>query len=171
MVTAYCTGRSVMTERSGEAQQLERQSHFGAAKEDGRVVLSPFEALFLLETKRIRVLDGRGRVLSHDALKRRLLRAADMPRYAVFADLRRRGYVVKTALKYGADFRVYNRGDNPGKQHARWLLYVAREQGQCDWRTFSAQNRVAHSAKKSMLFAVVDDEDDITYWEARWLRP
>ena len=123
------------------------------------------------ETKRIRVLDGHGSSMTFDVLAKRLLRSADAPLYTVFADLRRRGYTVKTALKYGADFRVYNRGDNPGKQHARWLLYVSRERGSCSWRTFAAQNRVAHSAKKSMLFAVVDDEDDITYWEARWLRP
>ena len=31
-------------------------------------------------------------------------------RYRVYRELRTRGYIVKTALKFGADFRVYNRG-------------------------------------------------------------
>ena len=31
-------------------------------------------------------------------------------KYPVFKDLREKGYVVKTALKFGAEFRVYEKG-------------------------------------------------------------
>lgn len=30
-------------------------------------------------------------------------------KYLVYKDLRTRGYIVKTGLKYGADFRLYER--------------------------------------------------------------
>ena len=39
------------------------------------------------------------------------------------------------------------------------------------WYEFAAKNRVAHSTKKRLLIAVVDDEGDVSYWECRWLRP
>ena len=35
----------------------------------------------------------------------------------------------------------------------------------------SAKNRVAHSTKKNLLLAIVDEEEVITYYEVRWLRP
>ena len=92
-------------------------------------------------------------------------------RYAVFKDLRERGYVVKTALKFGADFRVYDRGVKPGEDHARWVVYPVSEGSTLTWHEFAAKNRVAHSTKKKLLLAVVDNEGDVSYWESGWLRP
>ncbi len=37
--------------------------------------------------------------------------------------MRNRGYIIKTALKFGADFRVYDRGVKPGEDHARWIIH------------------------------------------------
>jgi len=36
-------------------------------------------------------------------------------KYPVFKDLREKGYIVKTALKFGADFRIYDKGQKPGE--------------------------------------------------------
>ena len=85
--------------------------------------------------------------------------------------MRNRGYIVKTALKFGADFRVYDRGVKPGEDHARWILYPVHEGSALTWYEFAAKNRVAHSTKKRLLIGVADDEGDVSYWEARWLRP
>ncbi|HLC72503.1 MAG TPA: tRNA-intron lyase, partial [Candidatus Nanoarchaeia archaeon] len=92
-------------------------------------------------------------------------------RYAVFRDMRSRGYIVKTALKFGADFRVYDRGIKPGDDHAKWILYPVHEGETLTWYDFSAKSRVAHSTRKSLLIGVVDDEGDVTYWQAMWTRP
>ena len=47
-------------------------------------------------------------------------------RSKVFEDLKSKGFVVKTALKYGFDYRVYEKGERPGKRHAkpgqRWTI-------------------------------------------------
>ena len=45
-------------------------------------------------------------------------------RYIVFKEIRNRGYIIKTALKFGADFRIYDRGVKPGEDHARWVVLV-----------------------------------------------
>jgi len=92
-------------------------------------------------------------------------------RYSTFKDLRNRGYIVKTALKFGADFRVYDRGVKPGEDHAKWIIYPVHESETLTWHEFSAKNRVAHSTKKKLMMGVVDDEGDVTYWEVNWKKP
>ncbi|MDI6721905.1 MAG: tRNA-intron lyase, partial [Candidatus Aenigmarchaeota archaeon] len=39
------------------------------------------------------------------------------------------------------------------------------------WYDFSAKNRVAHSTRKNLLLAVVDDENEPTFYEIQWIRP
>ncbi len=169
---AIVRGRGAILENSADAKSLNKSSHFGSVLDDGRIEVSSEEVLFLLETKRVRVLDGRGKPLSFAAASERLLRSStQIARYKAFSDLRRRGYIVKTALKFGADFRVYSKGAQPGKDHARWILYVGKEHDRLPMRDFAARSRVAHGTRKQLLLAIVDDEGDVTYWEARWLRP
>ena len=78
-------------------------------------------------------------------------------RYSVFKDMRNRGYIIKTALKFGADFRVYDRGVKPGEDHARWIIYPVHEGSVLTWYEFAAKNRVAHSTKKRLMMGIVDD--------------
>ena len=85
--------------------------------------------------------------------------------------MREKGYVVKTALKFGADFRVYDKGKKPGKAHAKWIVFAEHESKKLTWHEFSAKNRVAHSTKKHLLLAILDEEGDISYYEVRWMRP
>ena len=85
--------------------------------------------------------------------------------------MRNRGYIIKTALKFGADFRVYDRGVKPGEDHAKWIVYPVHESSTLTWYEFSAKNRVAHSTRKKLLVGCVDEESDVTYWEIAWKRP
>ncbi|MFW6378910.1 MAG: tRNA-intron endonuclease family protein, partial [Nanoarchaeota archaeon] len=59
----------------------------------------------------------------------------------------------------------------PGQDHARWIVYPVHEGERYTWFDFAAKNRVAHSTKKRLLMGVVDDENDVTYWEIKWVRP
>ena len=92
-------------------------------------------------------------------------------RYRVYADLRTRGYVTKTALKFGADYRVYERGVKPGEDHAKWVVYPVNEASILTWYDFAAKNRVAHSTRKRLLIGIVDEEGDVTYYECKWIKP
>jgi tRNA-intron endonuclease len=166
-------GDGIRTENSDTARELFTKSQFGGLLDDGRVQLSPIEAAYLTAKKRTQLVNAKGRAVSLDAFITQV-RKKDKDfwtRYAAFKDLRDRGYVVKTALKFGADFRVYDRGVKPGEDHARWIVYPVSEHKALTWREFSSKNRVAHSTKKNLLISVVDDEGDVSYWEVGWLRP
>jgi tRNA-intron endonuclease len=162
----------VVAEKSDTSRNLYNQSRFGTLLGSGELQFSFIEALFLLEKGKIVVKEGRKKLAFDKLLKlAEELEPQLWTRYCVFKDLRTRGYVVQTALKFGADFRVYGRGVKPGEAHAKWLVFSVSESQGFTWYDFSAKTRVANSTKKRLLIAVVDRENDVTYYEIRWLRP
>lgn len=163
----------VYTENSNEARELYNKSRYGTLLEDGKIQLSLLESYYLFEKNRIIAYDGRNKKISRIQFLRKAQRLEPnfRTKYAVFKDIRDRGYIIKTALKFGADFRVYDRGVKPGEDHARWVVYPVHEGSTLTWYEFAAKNRVSHSTRKKLLIAVVDDENDVSYWESRWLRP
>ncbi|MBD3309746.1 tRNA-intron lyase [Candidatus Woesearchaeota archaeon] len=173
LIKTFYSKERVLTEDSDAARLLYEQSRFGNVIESGKIQLSLLEALYLLEKGKITVLDGRNKEISSEKLikKAQKIEPNFWIRYCVFKDMRNRGYIVKTALKFGADFRVYDRGVKPGEDHARWIIYPVHEGGTITWYEFAAKNRVAHSTKKRLLIGIVDDEGDVTYYEIRWMRP
>lgn len=173
IVKAVLSDDIVLTEDSGEAKELFNQGVYGILLDIGRVQLSLIEAAYLIEKKRIEVLDGRNKVIPFEKFTQKAKRKSKnfWVRYCVYRDMRNRGYVVKTALKFGADFRVYDRGIKPGEDHAKWIVYPVHETSTLTWHEFSAKNRVAHSTKKRLMMGVVDEENDVSYWEIRWVRP
>ena len=172
-VKAYFSRERVLTESSDLARELYNQSRYGELLDDGRVQLSLIEALYLLEKKRLIVYDQRNNSINFEKFLKKSQKVEPnlWVRYCVYKDIRNRGYIIKTALKFGADFRIYDRGVKPGEDHARWVVFPVHEGSSLTWYEFSAKNRVAHSTKKRLLVGCVDDEGDVTYWEIRWLRP
>jgi tRNA-intron endonuclease, archaea type len=163
----------IVTECSDEARALYDTGRYGLQLPDGRLQLSLIESLYLVEKERLLLVDGRGKGVGQSPLLKRAIRLEKnfWVRYQVYRDLRDRGYIVKTALKFGADFRVYDRGVKPGDDHARWIVYPVREGDSLTWYEFAAKNRVAHSTKKRLLIGIADGEGDVTYYEIRWMRP
>ena len=172
-VKAYFSRERVLTESSDNAREFYNQSRYGSLLEDGRVQLSLIEALYLVDKKKLIVHDSKNKEINPENLLKKSQKAEPnfWVRYCVYKDIRNRGYIIKTALKFGADFRIYDRGVKPGEDHARWVVFPVQEGSNFTWYEFSAKNRVAHSTKKRLLIACVDDEQDVTYWECRWLRP
>lgn len=166
-------GERVLTENSDEARELYNQSRYGSLLEDGKVQLSLIEALYLMEKERIELLDSRNKKIDFETFLKKARKKDPnfWVRYCVFKDIRNRGYIIKTALKFGADFRVYDRGVKPGEDHAKWVVYPVHESSALTWYEFAAKNRVAHSTRKRLLIAVADDEGDVSYWEVAWKRP
>ena len=161
-----------VTSVSELARALYEQSRYGEIKED-KVQYSLVEALYLLEKGKLVLKDLKDKDIVFDkALKKAIkLEPNFWVRYIAYRDMRNRGYIVKTALKFGADFRIYDRGVKPGDDHAKWILYPVHESSALTWYEFAAKNRVAHSTKKKLLLGIVDDENDITYYSISWTRP
>lgn len=169
MVTALIQHHQVITENSDAARHL-LKSHFGTKLSDGRIKLAAVEALYLAEKKRLLVVNGKNKQLSFDRLLLKLKYSKELwTSYLVFRDLRSRGYVVKAGLKFGAEFRVYDKYSEG--EHSKWVVFPVQARQKLTWQEFAAKNRVAHSTNKKLLIGVVDDEDDVTYWEVSWLKP
>ena len=162
----------VLADLNDDSRNLYDQSRFGEPYEN-KIQYSLVEALYLLEKGKMNVQDNKSKSIDYDRFIK--LATSIEPkfwiRYCVYRDMRSRGYIVKTALKFGADFRAYDRGIKPGVDHAKWILYPVHETETFSWYEFSAKNRVAHSTRKHLLIACVDEEGDVTYWELAWIRP
>ena len=163
---------SVSAEDTNESRLAYAQSRFGEPIE-GKFLYSLCETLYLMEKKRMTVVDNKKKKVSADAFVQRAKKfeKSFLIRYRAYKDMRSRGYIVKTALKFGADFRIYDRGVKPGEDHAKWIMYPVHEGEDMTLYEFSAKNRVAHSTKKQLLLAIVDDEGDVTYYSIAWTRP
>ena len=170
LIKAVFSGDEIVS-GAKEARDLYSQSLFGEYI-DNKIHYSFSEALYLVDRGKIVVYSKAKKLSLNQILEKcKLIDKKIQTKYIVYKDLRNRGYLLKTALKFGADFRVYDKGQRPGKKHARWILYPINESAELTWQDFSAKNRVAHSTKKNLLVAVVDTEGDITYYEISWIRP
>lgn len=173
VIDALFLNDRVIVEDLDTARELNNQSAFGSLQEDGKLHLSLIESLYLMEKERIKIKDTRKKELDFESFIKKAKKAEPnfWVRFSVFKDLRNRGYILKTALKFGADFRVYDRGIKPGEDHAKWVVYPVKEGSTLTWHEFAAKNRVAHSTKKRLMIGIVDDEGDVTYYEIKWVRP
>ena len=88
----------VLTENSDEARELYNQSRYGSLLEDGKIQLSLLESLYLLEKKKIEIIDGRKKKLKFDDFlkKAQKLEPNFWVRYTVFKNIRDRGYIINS---------------------------------------------------------------------------
>ena len=169
-IKGILSGESIVSS-SKEAKDLYGNRLFGEIIA-GKVTYSLSEALYLVENKKMEVFRNTRKLTFNELFdKCKKIDKKIHVKYTVYKDLRSKGYLLKTALKFGADFRVYDKGKRPGKAHAKWILYPVSEEESLTWHDFSAKNRVAHSTKKNLLIAIVDSEGDITYYEIGWKKP
>jgi len=150
--------------------ELEQRS-YGKRIED-RLELSLVEGLYLVEKKKISAKKGKAKVSFKTLMEHGLkLDKRIHEKYIVYKDLRGRGLVVKTGFKFGCDFRVYKRGvivkrgPKAPTEHTRWIVYCVPEDYACSFQELSRAVRLAHSIRATMLWAIVDNENDITYYE------
>jgi tRNA-intron endonuclease, archaea type len=170
-IKAQLIGPTVSS-NSKPAQDLFAAQRFGE-KVGEKIHYSLSETLFLIETKKLDLYDYRNKKIAAKKITERFhkLDKKFKIKFTVFKNLRSRGYILKTALKFGAEFRVYEPGTKIGEKHAKWILFPISEVESLTWHEFSAKNRVAHSTKKNLLIAIVDEEDDVSYYEIKWIKP
>ncbi len=161
-----------VSSNSREAEALCSTQNFGE-KIGEKIFYSLTETLYLIDEKKLEVLDGQDKIIFREELLKRFqkLDKKFKTKYFVFKDLRKKGFLLKSALKFGADFRVYEKGKQIKKDHSKWLLYAIDENETKKWQDFSAKNRIAHSTKKKLLIAIVDEEGDVSYYESSWIKP
>ncbi len=117
--------------------------------------LTPFEALYLAERGILTLRRLDGREVSVEELRdvcRKSYERFDEA-YAVYADLREKGYVVRSGMKFGATFAVYEHG--PGIDHAPFLVHVLPYESKLDPVEIVRAGRLSHSVRKKFVIATV----------------
>jgi tRNA-intron endonuclease len=169
-IQAYIIGE-IISSNTSEAHALYKKSCFGEPVGE-KIQYTLSEALFLVEKGKMEILSRKQKIPKKELIdKLKRIDKKIQTKYIVFKDLREKGYIVKTALKFGAEFRIYDKGTKPGKKHAKWIVFTDHESKRLTWHEFSAKNRVAHSTKKNLLLAIADQEGDISYYEVKWIKP
>jgi tRNA-intron endonuclease len=164
-----CGDRVILS--GNAAGRIHQRGFFGKPIGGGRLQLAPVEALYLVERGKLEVYEGDSRI-DFDGLMRRFSKDDKLLplKYAVYSDLRNRGHVVRTGLKFGADFRVYEKGDKPPESHSKFLVRVIPEKTRLCLSDISGDVRLSQSVRKKMMYAVVDDEGDVTYYSVERIR-
>ncbi|HRW82842.1 MAG TPA: tRNA-intron lyase [Methanothrix sp.] len=163
LIAGDLSGTKVILGKEGIAELYE-QGSFGRPARGG-LELSLVEAAYLLDRGRIAVrLDGEDLDFRSFFEAATSLEAGFEFRYVVYKDLRERGYYVQPGV---ADFRVYPRGGKPGKTPAEFYVQVISEREPVPLKKLVEPAKVARQMRKRLMLAVVDEESDITFYEAR----
>jgi len=147
-----------------------------------RLELDLIEATYLLEK-------GKLKIYVRENNKKRMVDLREMMKvgesrlnqfhaqYVVYSDLRNKGYLVKTGYKFGAHFRVYEkgvkikRGPKAPFEHTKFIVHAVPEEAAFSLPEMSRAVRLAHNIRATFVWAVVDKENDVTYYEIKRLKP
>lgn len=147
-----------------------------------RVELELIEAAYLLEK-------GKIKIFTKEDSKKKKIELSDLmgiaaksvnefsPQFMVYRDLRDRGYLVKTGFKFGAHFRVYERGvklrrgPKAEHEHTKWVVHAVAEESAFSLPELSRAVRLAHNIRATFIWAVVDKENDVTYYNIQRITP
>jgi tRNA-intron endonuclease len=142
-----------------EGRVLYEQSGYGRLDPDG-VKLSNQEALYLLHRQKIEVTGYTFNTLFTEfASQANFLRS-----FLVYRDLRERGYVVQAGPH---DFRVFRRGEKPGNGESLYLVRVLSERDPIRFAKLIEEVISSRNMRKQYVLAVVDDEEELTYYEIK----
>jgi tRNA-intron endonuclease, archaea type len=138
-------------------------------KEDAEYVLKPYEALYLVYTRRITFKNRQN--LIFEPLFERLLKYDRniMTKFLVYRDLRSRGYVAKEGFGFGNDFRVYERGEYE-KKPAKYVVFGINEGTNTRVKDFAGAINQIEKMGKEAVVAVIERRGEVIYYKASKMR-
>ena len=141
-----------------------RNKGFGA-KEDSEYILEPYEALYLIHTKRL-VLKSKKNDLDFDSLTELILKYDKdiLTRFLIYRDLRSRGYIAKEGFGFGVDFRVYERGEFE-KKPSKYIVFGMNEGVNIKANNFSSAIEQIRKMGKDAVIAVIERRGGIIYYK------
>ena len=156
-------GLKIVVEESRFRDQL-RNKGFGD-KEDSEYLLKPYEALYLVYTKRL-ILKGKRNNLDFDSLIELILKHDKdiLTKFLIYRDLRSRGYIAKEGFGFGVDFRVYGRGEFE-KKPSKYIVFGLNEGINMKASNFSAAIEQIGKMGKEGVVAVVERRGGVIYYK------
>jgi tRNA-intron endonuclease, archaea type len=139
---------------------------------DVPLLLDLMEGLYLLEQKRIRVVEGKAKSGVGKAVllkKARETYRGFRSAYLVYKDLRDKGFVVTPGIKFGADFAVYEHG--PGIDHAPFIISVETPESVMGPFEVVRAGRLATTVRKQFILAIPGARSEqIRYLVFSWFK-
>ncbi len=145
-------------------QQGLEQKGYGEM-EKNKLLLKPFESLYLLHTNKLTIFKGK-RNIDFDLLLQICNKQDEdiLTKFLVYRDLRTKGYTVKDGFGFGSDFRVYGKGDF-GEKGAKFLVFSFNEGKQ--EKVGMLQKKIEEITKmgKEPIIAVIERRGEIIYYK------
>jgi len=126
---------------------------FGEEKEK-YILLSMYEILYLAEKNKIE--DDFQSLIKYFSKYENFV----YQKYIIFKFFRESGYVIKTGLKFGFDFRVYPKGKSENEAHTEYVVKVISENNVLVMNELTRMVRMAQTVKAKLLIAIVDSEGE-----------
>jgi tRNA-intron endonuclease len=166
-MSAVLRGLAAVVEDVELARKLYREGFYGrflgydkvkleeVDKVNAPLILALYEALYLAEKGKLKIVDkngvevppqrlvelGRAKIKNFDEI------------YKIYKYFRDLGYVVKSGLKFGALFSVYEKG--PGIDHAPMVVVFLDPERGISATDVTRGGRLGHSVKKTFTLATV----------------
>ena len=147
----------------GIQHELEQKGY--GEMEKNKLLLKPFESLYLLYTDKLKIFKGKKNINFDSLLQIYKKQDEDiLTQFLVYRDLRTRGYTVKDGFGFGSDFRVYGKGDF-GEKGAKFLVFSFNEGKQ--EKVGMLQKKIEEITKmgKEPIIAVIERRGEIIYYK------
>ena len=160
--------KGVMVPRNQSVEELCSRGY--GVKENEGLLLTFYEALYLLDKNLLEVKDEKGRKVDFQKL---LQCYGDVDenawaKYLTYRDLRSRGYAVREGFGSGVDFRVYERGGY-GKDTAKYLILSVQEGKPISLEDLTRIMTQCQSLKKELVLAVMNRRGETVYYSVSQL--
>jgi tRNA-intron endonuclease len=154
-----------------EGCQIYNKGNYGYPLSGGGIDLDLLEATYLLESKRLEVVED-GKNVSFERLFKHASAVHDDfdIRYMVYRDMRERGFVIKTDSG-DFDFAVFPRGMTTSNSRPEYMVKAISERAGFDLLSAFGDSKAAEDSRRKLLYAVVDEEGDLTYYAVSTKEP
>ncbi|HUK49945.1 MAG TPA: tRNA-intron lyase [Terriglobales bacterium] len=135
------------------------------------LMLDLMEGLYLLDRKKIQVVDVKG---GKRVTRSKLLSLANRTYkefnlgYSTYENLREKGLIVTPGIRFGSDFAIYEHG--PGIDHAPFIVTVKKEQETMGPFEVVLAGRLATTVRKQFTIAVPSRNSKVNYLVFRWFK-
>jgi len=150
------------------SEQLHNQGFYGKLLNE-HLQLSPVETAYLLKNKTITLHNTDKKPLTHTEFTELAERIEPdfKLKYQSYEDLRKRKLTPKTGFKFGAHFRTYTEPTTTINKttHSKYLIHAIPSTHTFQLPEFSRAARLAHSVRKHIIYAIINNDNTITYLE------
>jgi len=156
---------SVIIKCQKEGSRIYGRGNYGYPLSKGGLELDLIEALYLLESGRLEVVKDDQNVSFEELFNysSSILENFDIL-YLVYRDLRSRGFIVRQ--ESGTfDLSVFPRGKLMSNSRPIYMVRAVSERTSFDIATYTGEISETENRGKELLYGVVDEEGDVTYYK------